>query len=71
MSFIKNRGNSALKARDKNLALEKKPLENHGLLFGIDIVPYPINQPLKLCLIQILMDETYTMVQYVGLNVVQ
>jgi hypothetical protein len=29
MSFIKNRGNSALKARDKNPALEKKPLENH------------------------------------------
>ena len=29
MSFIKNRGNSALKAKDKNPALEKKPLENH------------------------------------------
>ena len=28
MSFIKNRGNSALKARDKNPALEKKTLEN-------------------------------------------
>ena len=45
-------------------------VENHGLLFRIDIVPYSINQPLKLCLIQILMDGTYTMVQYVGLNVV-
>ena len=46
-------------------------VENHGLLFRIDIVPYSINQPLKLCLSQILMDGTYTMVQYVGLNVVQ
>jgi len=45
-------------------------VENHGLLSGIDIVPYSINQPLKLCLIQILMGGTYTMVQYVGLNVV-
>ena len=29
MSFIKNHGNSVLKARDKKPALEKKTLENH------------------------------------------
>jgi len=30
-------------------------VENHGLLSGIDIVTYTINQPLKLCWIQMQM----------------
>jgi hypothetical protein len=45
-------------------------VENHDLLSGIDIVPFLINQPLKLCWIQMKMGEAYTMVQRLGLNVV-
>ena len=45
-------------------------VENHGLLSGINIVPYSINQPLQLCKIQMQMSGAYTVVQHVGLNVV-
>jgi len=34
--------------------------------YGIDIVPYSINQPLKLGWIQMQMGEVYTMVQHAG-----
>ena len=45
-------------------------VENHGLLYGIDIVPYSINQTLKL-LSQMQMDSAnvITIVQHRGLNV--
>jgi hypothetical protein len=41
-------------------------VENHGLLSGIDMVQYSINQSLKLYCIQIQMGGTYTMVQLAG-----
>jgi len=46
-------------------------VENHGLLYGIDIVPYSINQTLKL-LNQMQMDRpnAITIVQHRDLNVV-
>ena len=44
--------------------------ENHGILFGIDIAPYIVNQPLKLFLIQRQMGGAYAMVQHTGMNVV-
>ena len=43
-------------------------VENHCLLSGIDIVPYSVNQSLKLCRMQ--MGWAYTMVQHVGLSIV-
>jgi hypothetical protein len=46
-------------------------VDNHGLLYGIDIVPYSINQTLKL-MNQMSMDRdnAITIVQHRGLNVV-
>ena len=54
------------------IQLKKVFVENHGLLSGNNIVPYLINQQLKLCWIQMQkMGGTYTIVQHhAGLNVV-
>jgi hypothetical protein len=41
-------------------------IESHGLLSGLDIILYSINQSLKLYCIQIQMGGTYTMVQLAG-----
>jgi hypothetical protein len=45
-------------------------VENHGILFGIDIVQYSVNLSLKLCLIQMHVGRAYTIVELAGLNVV-
>ena len=52
------------------ILLKNVLVENHGLLSGINIVPYSINQPLQLCKIQMQMSGAYTVVQHAGLNVV-
>jgi len=41
-------------------------VENHGLLFELDIVPYSINQPSRLCWIKMQIWGGYTMVQHAG-----
>jgi hypothetical protein len=43
-------------------------VENHGLLSGIDMVQYSINQPLKLCPNLMQMGGAFTMVQHTGLK---
>ena len=51
-------------------SLENMFVEIHGLLSRINIVPYSINQPLKLRWIQMQMGGAYTMKQHPGLHVI-
>jgi hypothetical protein len=47
VSFIKNCGNSALKARDKNPALEKKPRKPLVSIISLYIYHYICNNYLR------------------------
>jgi hypothetical protein len=45
--------------------------ENHGLVSGIDIVPYSFKPPLKLCCIEMQIGELIPWYSMACLNVVQ